>query len=362
MDSKKNNEASNISSQIKKLEEKVNSAQLPEDLRERVQGMIDRLKIIEREGSFHLEYDSIGRYINWITPLPWNSSTQDILDLSRAKQILDKNHYGLGDVKQKILEYLSIIIMKKARGEETHGHFARAPILALVGLVGTGKTSIAYSIAEALGRKIQRIPFGGMGGAAILRGQSRQYPNAEPGLIIKALQRVGTNNPVILLDEIDRVSDEAKGDIMGVLVELLDPEQNKNFIDHFIDYPFDLSNVLFIATSNNTRDISTAVLDRLEVIQMPSYSDEEKIIIGKSYMLPKIMRESGITFQDLIIDESVWTAIVRPLGYDAGIRSLHRTIEGLVRRVVLLILEGKIPQKQGFRITLENVREFIPQW
>ena len=168
-------------------------------------------------------------------------------------------------------------------------------------------------------------------------------------------------NPVILLDEIDRVSADARADIMGVLVELLDPTQNKAFTDHFIDYPVNLQNVLFIATSNNTKDISTAVLDRLEIIQMPSYTDDEKIIIAKTYMLPKILTESSLTDKDLVIDDNVWEDIVRPLGYDSGIRSLQRVIQGLVRKVVYYQLTGQI-KPGGYRITRENVKSFVPQW
>ena len=246
--------SSNTSPQIQRLEQMVVKASMPQDLLEKAQHMIERLKLIQHEGSFFMELDHIGRYIEWVTALPWNLQTKDILDLNHARQVLDKNHYGLTQVKEQILEYLSVMILKEQQGMGA-GHFSRAPIISLVGLAGVGKTTIAYSIAEALGRKIERIPFGGMGAASLLRGQSRFSPDAEPGLVVKALRRAGTNNPVILLDEIDRVSQEARGDIMGVLVELLDPEQNKAFVDHFIDYPFNLGNVLFVATSNNTKDI-----------------------------------------------------------------------------------------------------------
>jgi ATP-dependent Lon protease len=201
-----------------------------------------------------------------------------------------------------------------------------------------------------------------MGSAMQLRGQSRFSPEAEPGMVMKAIRRAGTKNPVILLDEIDRVSADARADIMGVLVEMLDPGQNKNFSDHFIDYPFDLSHVLFIATSNNTKDISTAVLDRLEIIQMPSYSDDEKIVIAKTYIFPKVLKESGLSDHDIAVDDNVWEEIVRPLGYDSGIRSLGRTIQGMVRRIALFTLEGRIPQGKGFRVTVENVKQLIPQW
>ncbi len=356
------NSADNATRQVDELVKKIEDAKLPQDLNDRAMGMTNRLKLISHESNFFLEYDNIARYINWVTSLPWNHSSEDILDLNHALQVLNKNHYGLNDVKEKILEFLSIMIVKKARGKLTADAFARAPIIALVGLVGVGKTTIAFSIAEALGREIIRIPFGGMGSAVQLRGKTRMQPDAEPGLIIKGLRQAKTNNPVMLLDEIDRISAEARSDIMGVLVELLDPQQNKNFVDHYIDYPFDLSNVMFIATSNNTKDISTAVLDRLEIIQMPSYTDEEKIFIAKTFMFPQVLTESGLTTNDLVVSDDTWEDIVRPLGYDSGIRSLKRVVQGMVRRAALLMLEGKIPQNAGFRITRENVKSFLPQW
>ncbi len=338
--------------QIAKLDALIAKAKLPEDLDMSARAMVARLKIVKDQPSFYTEYDTISRYITWITALPWGSVSQDVLDLNHAKQVLDHNHYGLEVVKEQILEFLAIMILTKARsGQAGSDIIARAPILSLVGLAGVGKTTIAYSIAEALGRKIERIPFGGMGSAAQLRGKSRLYSDSEPGFVIKALRRAGTSNPVILLDEIDRVSEEARADIMGVLVELLDPLQNKAFTDHFIDFPVDLSQVLFIATSNNTKDISTAVVDRLEIIQMPSYTDDEKIVIGKTYVLPKILKDSGLTAAEFEIADEVWPeALVRPLGYDPGIRGLQRLIQGIVRKTVYYMMLGKIPHGQKFVI------------
>ncbi len=355
------NTTSKTSPQIARLEEMVSKAVLPQDLHEKALLMIERLKLISHESSFFMELDHIGRYIEWICNLPWNTETKDILDLSHARQVLDAHHYGLTQVKEQILQYLSVMIIKASQDGEAH-HFSRAPIISLVGLAGVGKTTIAYSIAEALGRRIERIPFGGMGAASVLRGESRFSPDAEPGAVVKALRRAGTNNPVILLDEIDRVSQEARGDIMGVLVELLDPEQNRAFVDHFVDYPFNLGNVLFIATSNNTKDISTAVLDRLEVIQMPSYSDAEKIVIAKTYLLPKILVESGFKAGDILVPDDVWAEVVRPLGFDPGIRSLSRTVQDLTRKVALYQLDGKLTRGQPLALTHENLRQYIPQW
>lgn len=327
---------------------------MPEELKEKALAMVARLGRMTKLGEYSSEYESLTRYIDWICSLPWEKRSADILDLSHARQILDKNHYGLAPIKDRVLEYLAILTLK---GEKEK--VSRAPILCLVGLVGTGKTTLGYSIAEAMGRKFGRIPFGGMGDALQLRGQSRAYPDAEPGQIVKVLRRCGAKNPVILLDEIDRVAEGARSDVMGVLIELLDPEQNSAFLDHYLDFPFDLSGVLFVTTCNNTTNISPAVLDRLEPIQMPSYTDEEKITIGRSYVLPRTMEAAGLSEGTLEISPEVWPQIVRPLGFDAGIRTLERTIEGICRKVAKLKVEGK---GEKFQITSQNVKEFLPAW
>ncbi len=344
------------SAEIGSLEQKIKGANIPEKLREMVEIRLEQLAKLTNSPTFLPEFDTISRYIDWITTLPWSQRTQDNLDLENAKKILDKNHFGLADLKSRILEYISVMKLKQEKGEGQDIY--RAPILCFVGLVGTGKTTVAFSIAEALGRKFARIPFGGMGDPLDLRGQSRMHAEAEPGKIIKSLKTTQSKNSVILLDEIDRVTDAGRASIMGVLVELLDPEQNHEFIDHYIDYPFDLSEVLFIATANNTTNISTAVLDRLEPIAMPSYSDTEKITIGSRYVFPRAQVAAGIPQGALTIDEDVWPLIVRPLGYDAGIRTLERTIEGVVRKVAMMMVEGK---GKSFRVTQTNVKEFLPQ-
>ena len=334
--------------EIRKLEEKLLAAPMPAALLEKVKGMVVRLdRMAKLGGNYAAEFDNTSRYLDWVTSLPWNNRSDDILDIANAEATLNKNHYGLAEAKNKILEYLAILKLNKNN---------RAPILALVGLVGTGKTTLAYSVAAAMGRKFERIALGGIGDALYLRGQSRAYGDAEPGAIIKALRRAGTKNPVILLDEVDRIAEEARATIMGVLVELLDPGQNLRFTDHYIDYPFDLSEVLFIATANNTTNISTAVLDRLEPIQMPSYTDEEKITIGRDFVLPKVLAQSGLPADCLQINQNVWPKIVRPLGFDSGIRTLERTINNMVRKVALLVVSGK-----GKNIIIDdtNLPQFI---
>jgi ATP-dependent Lon protease len=361
-----------LSDEVDKLRKQMADVHVPKELETRISGNLSEIERLQNDIAAQVHVEQLLRYIDWVVNLPWDKETTDMLDLSKAREILEKHHYGLQPVKDRIMEYLAVLKLNTDRwhkesaqseSEKTkdsklsHAILAkRAPILCLVGLVGTGKTTLAKSIAEAMGRRFVRIPFGGMSDALDLRGQSRVRPDAEIGLVLKGLRFAGSKNPVMLLDEIDRVSEQTRGDIMGVLVELLDPEQNAAFTDHYLDYPFDLSDVLFIATANNTTNIATAVLDRLEPIQMPSYTDEEKTTIAKNYVLPQLMRESGLTGENLSIDEAIWPKLVRPLGYDAGIRSLERTLNGLCRKVARLMVEGK---GTSFRITQDNIKDFI---
>lgn len=342
-------------SDIELLEKRLQEARLPADLRQKALAQVDRLARMAQNQAYSQQYDDAARYIEWITSVPWNKKSLDPTSLDGAKKILDSNHYGLESIKERVLEFLAVTALKTKK-QETQ---IKAPSMLLLGLVGTGKTTMAYSIAQTLGRKFGRIPMGGMGDALQLRGRARAYPDAEPGQIVKALCRAQTMNPVILLDEIDRVTEEARADIMGVLVELLDPEQNSKFLDHYIDYPIDLSEVLFITTANNTAGVATAVLDRLEVIEMPSYDDKQKIIIGKNYLLPREIKANGLSPQDLTIDDAVWEQIVRPLGFDAGMRTLDRTISSICRKVAKLRVEGKTQQ---VTIIPQNLKEYIEVW
>jgi len=342
--------------EIKRIEEKLAAASLPVDLRENANAAVSRLKLAFKFENYSKNLEEISRYTDWICSLPWNKNTTDILDLNFSKKILDQNHYGLPQIKERILEYLAVLKLVIERGGEKR---VRAPILCFVGLVGTGKTTLAYSIAQSLGRKFARIPFGGLGDPGFLRGQARSLPGSEPGQVIKALKQAGTKNPVILLDEIDRVVEDSRSTIMGVLVELLDPEQNDRFLDHYLDYPFDLSEVLFIVTANNTTNISTAVLDRLEPMQMPSYNDEEKTKIGKDYVLPRLMKATGLTNSDLEISDRIWPKIVRPLGFDAGVRTLERNLAEICRKVAKMIIDGN---RNKIIINEENLKDFIQTW
>lgn len=338
------------------LLQKVKNANLPEKLQENIVTRFEQLDKLVDSPSFMPEYDRMAKYIEWVIKVPFNQTTDDNLDLTNAARVLESHHYGLGEIKDRILEYMSVMKLNKEKGDKEA--FSRAPILFFVGLVGTGKTTIAISIAEAMGRKFARIPFGGMGDPLDLRGLSRMHPEAEPGKVIKALVDTGTRNPVILLDEIDRVTDEGRSSIMGVLVELLDPKQNHSFVDHYLDFPVDLSSVLFIATANNTHKIATAVMDRLEPIQMPSYSDAEKIAIGQRYVLPEKLKFSGLPDGALVIQEDVWPLIVRPLGFDSGIRTLERTVDGVVRKVARMLVEGKT---KSITLSPANIKQFLPQ-
>jgi len=336
---------------LENLKVKIAAANLPPDVAEKIHDEMTRLELVFKTGQFTVEFDRQINYLNFITELPWNKAGQDILDLNRAKQVLDKNHFGLEIIKGRILEFLSVMILNHMKGQ-----VAKQPILAFVGLVGSGKTSIAYSIAEALGRPIIRIPFGGLGSALQLRGESRVKTEAEPGLVLRALKRAQVKNPVILLDELDRVTESARADIMGVLVELLDPEQNMSFLDHYVNFPFDLSQVLFVATANNTGNIATAVMDRLELIEMPFYTDEQKVVIGRDYILPEALKSAAIDPRFVQIVPQVWLNIVRPLGFDGGIRSLKRHIVNMVGKIARQLVEGA---KGPFIINEQNVQQYL---
>ena len=345
-----------LQQEIDELKQKSAKAVLPEAMRGKVNKEIVALERSVELGSYDEKYEKVSRYIDWVLKIPWEKESDDTLDIAKTKAIFDQHHYGLEEVKDRFLEYVAVLNLRAKQDPDAS---FRAPILLLVGLVGTGKTTFAYSLAEALNRQIVRIPFGGMGSAKELRGASRLLLGSEPGRVIKGVCEAGVRNPIILLDEIDRAAEEANMDIMGVLVELLDPAQNNAFVDTYIDYPIDLSHAIFIATANNTVKIATAVMDRMEKITMPSYTDQEKIVIAKQYVLPKLLEDAGLKPNQFIIEEAVWAKVVRPLGFDMGIRTLQRTLHGAVRKAVRIIVE------RGFTevvITPENAKIFLPQY
>ncbi len=346
-----------LEQEIQELKAKVGGAQLPEELRRKVDKDIVSLERSVALGSYDEKYEKVSKYIDWVLRVPWQAETQDTLDIEKTKQIFEKHHYGMHDVKNRFLEYVSVLKLR-SQNPDTASDF-RAPILLLVGLVGTGKTTFAISLAEALGRQLVRIPFGGMGSSTELRGDSRLILGSEPGRVVKGICEAGVRNPIILLDEIDRGNEDANKDIMGVLVELLDPAQNNAFRDRYIDYPVNLSHAIFIATANNTTAIATAVMDRMEKISMPSYTDQEKIVIAQRYILPGLLKDAGLSTKQFIIKDEVWPIVTRPLGFDAGIRTLQRTLQGAVRKAARIIIEKGYPE---VIITLENRNIFLPQY
>lgn len=345
-----------LQQEIQELKDRVNAVQLPEEMKRKVAKEMVALERSVELGSYDEKYEKVSRYIDWVLRIPWEKESEDALDLNRTKEIFEKHHFGMHDVKDRFLEYVSVLKLNK--DQENNTDF-RAPVLLLVGLVGTGKTTFAYSLAEALNRKLVRIPFGGMSSARDLRGQSRLNLESEPGAIIKGICQAGVRNPVILLDEIDRMAEDARMDIMGVLVELLDPAQNHSFVDNYIDYPVNLSHAIFLATANNTTNIATAVMDRLEKISMPSYTDQEKIVIAQKYILPQLLKDAGLKPEQLIIADALWAKMARPLGYDAGIRTLQRTLQAMIRKAARIVVEKGYPQVV---ITEENSKIFLPQY
>ena len=337
--------------EIKKLIEKMGETVLPPELRQRIELQLESLSRSLARANFSQDLENTRRYLEWVLSLPWNRFSEDNLDLKEASATLNRNHYGMALIKERVLEYISVLKLNQ-------GKLSRSgSVLCFTGLPGLGKTSLASSIAQSLNRKFVRVPFGGLGEVSQIRGLPRFLPSSEPGQIIKGLRRATSLNPVILLDEIDRVAETTRGVIMGALLELLDPEQNGQFVDYYIDYPFDLGQVLFIVTANNTRSIANAVLDRLEVIEMPSYTDEEKIAIGKNYLLPKVLTATGLKANQVSLDDNLWPKIFRPLGYDAGIRTLERTINGICRKVARRLVEGQGPE---FVISQDNIKDFLP--
>jgi ATP-dependent Lon protease len=345
-----------LTQEIQQLKTKVRQVTLPEEMRFKVEKDIVALERSIALGSYDEKYEKVSRYIDWVVKIPWENETQDTLDVKQTAEIFEKHHFGMHEVKNRFLEYVAVLQLRKQQFADSD---FKAPVLLLVGLVGTGKTTFAISLAEALGRKLVRIPFGGMSSAKELRGDSRLRLGAEPGKVIKGICEAGVRNPVILLDEIDRSAQEANRDIMGVLVELLDPAQNHSFSDTYIDYPINLSHAIFLATANNTVDIATAVMDRMEKISMPSYTDQEKIVIAKKYVLPGLLKDAGLRPEQLVIKDEVWVSITRPLGYDAGIRTLQRTLQGAVRKTARIIVERGYPEVV---ITMENKQIFLPQY
>lgn len=365
-DTQQNNNITDDSvAEVLTLKNKLLSSNTPVELKNDALTSIERLERIARKGVYSAEFENVNKYIDWITRIPWNTVSQDNFDLKHAKELMDSTHYGMDPVKNVIMDYMASMQLEAMQGRNmatntpVQTKSIKAPVFLFVGLQGVGKTSIAQSIADAMGRKFARISLGAIGDVRTLRGTPRYALDPEPGQIIKALVRSGTMNPVILLDEIEKASGNAGllNDVMAALLEILDPEQNNSFLDHYIDYPVDLSKAFFICTANNLGGLSAALLDRVEVIRFTSYSDEEKSVIARKYILPRVLKNLNLTEEFIKIDENVWPMIIRPVGFDAGIRQLERNIAGIVRAAARKIVEGTpIP----IVITVENLNQYLP--
>ena len=324
--------------------QKLEDAQLPEDVQEKVLKEIERL---EKMPASVAEASVIRNYLDWILSLPWGKETIDLENLSRAEEILNEDHYGLDKVKERILEYLSVRQMTGTM---------KGPILCLVGPPGVGKTSLGRSVARSLEREFVRMSLGGVRDEAEIRGHRRTYVGALPGRIIQGLKTAGSKNPVFLLDEVDKMSADFRGDPSSALLEVLDPEQNHTFSDHYLEIPFDLSKVFWIVTANSAHQIPRPLLDRMELIQIPGYTEEEKSQIAQKYLIPKQVKEHGLKVSQFKMSKELLPEIIRGYTREAGVRSLDRTMATLCRKAARQIIQEK---KKVITVTKKNLESFL---
>ena len=324
---------------------------MPAYVQEKLQRELQRLQQMPNVSA---EATVVRTYIETVLQLPWTEHTTDRIDLDAAEEALDRDHYGLAPVKERILEFLAVRKLTMNAGTETI-----AQILCLIGPPGVGKTSLGRSVAEAMGRKFVRVSLGGVRDEAEIRGHRRTYIGAMPGRIINAMKTAGSQNPVILLDEIDKLASDYRGDPTAAMLEVLDPEQNRSFTDHYLDTPYDLSQVLFITTANYGQQIPRPLRDRMEMIEVSGYTEDEKIEIAKRHLLRRQLHASGLADVDVSISEDGWQQIIRDYTREAGVRGLDREVARFSRRVATLIVRGKISPENPVRITGENLEEFL---
>jgi len=337
-------EFEDIENEIEELRKKIKKTKMPKNVEKEALKQLKRLEFMHPDSS---EAGVIRNYLEWLIELPWNKSTKDNLNLKHVKKVLDRDHYNLEKVKDRIIEFLAV---KKINPK------AKGAILCFVGPPGVGKTSLGKSIATALGRKFIRVSLGGVRDEAEIRGHRRTYVGALPGRIIQGIKQAGVNNPVFVLDEVDKLCNDFHGDPAAALLEVLDPEQNKEFVDHFLDVPFDLSRVLFIATANMTEPIPKVLLDRMEVIYISGYTFKEKLEIAKNHLLPKLIKEHGLEKKRIIISDEVILKIIEEYTSESGVRELERKLATICRKIARKIAEG---DKDPFEITENNLSEYL---
>jgi ATP-dependent Lon protease len=346
--------------EVEEFRQRIEAANMPEEPEKQARRELDRLSRLPTAAA---EYGVIRTYLDWLVSLPWAKSTQDNLDLANARAVLDEDHYGLEDVKERILEYMAIRKLRFERQEEDRPEATdeirrerEGVILCFIGPPGVGKTSLGRSIARATDRKFVRISLGGVHDEAEIRGHRRTYIGALPGRILQAMRRVESRNPVFMLDEVDKLGRDFRGDPSSALLEVLDPEQNSEFRDHYMEVAFDLSQVMFITTANWLETIPAPLLDRMEVIHLSGYTDREKVAIARSYLLPRQIRENGLRPDEIEITDDAFAKVIRNYTREAGVRNLEREIGHLCRKVAVKIAEGKT---KSVEIDAEKVSEFL---
>ncbi|MFQ5737277.1 MAG: endopeptidase La [Thermodesulfobacteriota bacterium] len=332
------------SEEMEEIREKIRKAKMPPDVEKEAYKQADRLEMMHPDAA---EAGLIRTYLEWLTDLPWSKQTKDTLDIIKAKKVLDTDHYDLEKIKERILEYLAVRkLQTKTKG----------PILCFVGPPGVGKTSLGRSIAKAMGRKFVRISLGGIKDEAEIRGHRRTYVGALPGRIIQGIKQAGTVNPVFMMDEIDKIGMDFRGDPSSALLEVLDPEQNNAFSDHYLNLPFDLSKVMFITTANMADPIPDPLLDRMELISLPGYTEEEKLAIAKKYIVPRQIKEHGLTKKLLVLQDETIKTIISGYTREAGLRNLEREVAALCRKVAKKVASGRT---QVSIITPRNLKDYL---